>query len=140
MPKGLVLVREDETLVRFVYPSLMYGVIALVGWACAVLVLLYFSGVRRGVFFAMMVLLGGVGTWGGLWREDINLDVSHRRDSLRRGFWPGPDHPSVVIRLSFGSACDRCHCGMSFGSARISKITSGSTSVSTFCVVVRSGI
>jgi hypothetical protein len=88
MPKGLALVREDKTLVRFAFPSLMYGVIALVGWACAVLAHLYFDGVRRGVFFVLMVVLGGVGTWGGLWREDINLDVSHRRYSLRRGFWP----------------------------------------------------
>jgi hypothetical protein len=88
MPKGLALVSEDETRVRFAYPSLMYGVVALVGWTCAVLVLLYFDGARRGVFFAMMLLLAGVGTWACLWREDIDLDIIHRRYSQRRGFWP----------------------------------------------------
>jgi hypothetical protein len=35
-----------------------------------------------------MALLGGVGTWGGLWREDIHLDLSHRRYSRGKGFWP----------------------------------------------------
>jgi hypothetical protein len=59
-----------------------------VGWACAVLALFYFDGVQRWVYFTMMALLGGTATWAGLWREDIHLDVIHRRYSRRRGFWP----------------------------------------------------
>jgi hypothetical protein len=53
-----------------------------------VLALFYFDRVQRRVYFAMMVMLGGVGTWGSLWREDIDLDVIHRRYCRRRGFWP----------------------------------------------------
>jgi hypothetical protein len=89
MPKGLELVHEDETGVYFAYPSFMFGAVALVGWVSTVLALFFVDGVRRWAYVTMMSLLGGVGTWGGFWREDVYLDIIHRRYCRRRGFWPG---------------------------------------------------
>jgi hypothetical protein len=88
MPKGLALVREDEARAYFAYPSFMYWAIAIVGWACAVLALLYFDGARGWLYFGMMVILGGVGTWFALWREDLDLDIIHRRYCHHKGTWP----------------------------------------------------
>jgi hypothetical protein len=68
----------------------MFGAVALVGWVSTVLSLFYLDGVRRWAYVTMMSLLGGVGTCAGLWREDVYLDIIHRRYCRRRGFcWTG---------------------------------------------------
>jgi hypothetical protein len=88
VPNCIELVREDETEACFACRSFVPAASAIIGWTCAALALFYFDGAQRWLYFTLMTLLGAVGTWGGLWRDEIDLNIVDRRYSRRRGFWP----------------------------------------------------